>query len=78
VTADQLERESREHDDEINIQRPGDCPFGLNVAFYPLEAAGIMSGNNRMGHLPSFSAGASGCCESATTVLGALSERQLL
>jgi len=49
VTADQLERESREHDDEINIQRPGDCPFGLNVAFYPLEAAGIMSGNNRMG-----------------------------
>jgi len=23
VTADQLERESREHDDEINVQRPG-------------------------------------------------------
>ena len=26
-----------------------DCPFGLNAAFYPLEAAGIMSENNRMG-----------------------------
>ena len=38
-TADQLERESREHDDEVNAQRPGDCPFGLNAAFYPLEAA---------------------------------------
>lgn len=37
-----------------------------------------MSGNNRMGHLPSFSAGASGRCGSATTVLEALNERQLL
>ena len=27
-----------------------DCPFALNPAFYPLDAAGIMSGNDRMGH----------------------------